>query len=132
MGERKEDIHKVRDLREHLERLRRELEEAEGNYDLNRAAELRHGKIPAIEKELKEAEEMGANNKQENRLLREEVSEEEIADIVSRWTGIPVAKLVEGEREIITIRANFIRACYRTRRSGKPSIRRSSSCSCWY
>lgn len=77
MGERKEDIHKVRDLREHLERLRRELEEAEGNYDLNRAAELRHGKIPAIEKELKEAEEMGANNKQENRLLREEVSEEE-------------------------------------------------------
>ena len=53
MGERKEDIHKVRDLREHLERLRRELEEAEGNYDLNRAAELRHGKIPAIEKELK-------------------------------------------------------------------------------
>jgi ATP-dependent Clp protease ATP-binding subunit ClpB len=95
----KEDIHKVRDLREHLERLRRELEEAEGNYDLNKAAELRHGKIPAIEKELKEAEEMGAHNKQENRLLREEVSEEEIADIVSRWTGIPVAKLVEGERE---------------------------------
>lgn len=99
MGERKEDIHKVRDLREHLERLRRELEEAEGNYDLNKATELRHGKIPAIEKELKEAEEMGAHNKQENRLLREEVSEEEIADIVSRWTGIPVAKLVEGERE---------------------------------
>lgn len=95
----KEDIHKVRDLREHLERLRRELEEAEGNYDLNKAAELRHGKIPAIEKELKEAEEMSAHNKQENRLLREEVSEEEIADIVSRWTGIPVAKLVEGERE---------------------------------
>ena len=95
----KEDIHKVRDLREHLERLRRELEEAEGNYDLNKAAELRHGKIPAIEKELKEAEEMGAHNKQETRLLREEVSEEEIADIVSRWTGIPVAKLVEGERE---------------------------------
>ncbi|MDR2995662.1 MAG: AAA family ATPase, partial [Bacillus cereus] len=95
----KEDIHKVRDLREHLERLRRELEEAEGNYDLNKAAELRHGKIPAIEKELKEAEEMGAHNKQENRLLREEVSEEEIADIVSRWTGIPVVKLVEGERE---------------------------------
>ncbi len=49
----KEDIHKVRDLREHLERLRRELEEAEGNYDLNKAAELRHGKIPAIEKRVK-------------------------------------------------------------------------------
>ncbi len=50
---RKEDIHKVRDLREHLERLRRELEEAEGNYDPNKAAELRHGKIPAIEKRVK-------------------------------------------------------------------------------
>ncbi|MCI0766466.1 ATP-dependent chaperone ClpB [Bacillus sp. TL12] len=95
----KEEIHKVRDLREHLERLRRELEEAEGNYDLNKAAELRHGKIPAVEKELREAEETGAHNGQENRLLREEVSEEEIANIVSRWTGIPVAKLVEGERE---------------------------------
>ncbi|PHB26434.1 ATP-dependent chaperone ClpB [Bacillus pseudomycoides] len=95
----KEEIHKVRDLREHLERLRRELEEAEGNYDLNKAAELRHGKIPAVEKELREAEETGAHNEQENRLLREEVSEEEIANIVSRWTGIPVAKLVEGERE---------------------------------
>ena len=130
MGERKEDIHKVRDLREHLERLRRELEEAEGNYDLNKAAELRHGKFP-IEKELKEAEEW-AHNKQENRLLREEVSEEEIADIVSRWTGIPVAKLVEGEREIITLRANLIRACHRTRGSSKLSVRRSSSCSRWY
>lgn len=95
----KEEIHKVRDLREHLERLRRELEEAEGNYDLNKAAELRHGKIPAIEKELREAEETSADNGQDNRLLREEVSEEEIANIVSRWTGIPVAKLVEGERE---------------------------------
>lgn len=95
----KEEIHKVRDLREHLERLRRELEEAEGNYDLNKAAELRHGKIPAVEKELREAEAANATYKQENRLLREEVSEEEIANIVSRWTGIPVAKLVEGERE---------------------------------
>ncbi|WJE53795.1 ATP-dependent chaperone ClpB [Bacillus cereus] len=95
----KEEIHKVRDLREHLERLRRELEEAEGNYDLNKAAELRHGKIPAMENELREAEEAGTHNGQENRLLREEVSEEEIANIVSRWTGIPVAKLVEGERE---------------------------------
>ncbi len=98
--------------------MRRELEEAEGNYDLNKAAELRHGKF-AIEKRVKEAEEMGAHNKQENRLLREEVSEEEIADIVSRWTGIPVAKLVEGEREIITLRANLIRACHRTRGSSK-------------
>ena len=57
------------------------------------------GKFQTIEKELKEAEKMVHSNKEENRLLREEVSEEEIADIVSRWTGIPVAKLVEGERE---------------------------------
>ncbi|WP_369900679.1 ATP-dependent chaperone ClpB [Bacillus manliponensis] len=95
----KEEIYKVRDLRESLETLRRELEEAEANYDLNKAAELRHGKIPAVEKEIQEAEEAHLQKEQDNRLLREEVTEEEIANIVSRWTGIPVAKLVEGERE---------------------------------
>jgi ATP-dependent Clp protease ATP-binding subunit ClpB len=95
----KEEIQKVRSLREQLERLRRELEEAEGNYDLNKAAELRHGRIPALEKELKQAEEEAMQKQNENRLLREEVTEEEIASIVSRWTGIPVTKLVEGERE---------------------------------
>ncbi|MFX3624105.1 MAG: ATP-dependent chaperone ClpB [Ectobacillus sp.] len=94
----KEEIQKVRNLRGELERLRRKLEEAEANYDLNKAAELRHGRIPALEKELKQAEE--AENKQpENRLLREEVTEEEISTIVSRWTGIPVTRLIEGERE---------------------------------
>lgn len=95
----KEEIQTVRGLREQLERLRRELEEAEGNYDLNKAAELRHGRIPALEKELKQAEEETMQKQSENRLLREEVTEEEIASIVSRWTGIPVTKLVEGERE---------------------------------
>lgn len=93
----KDEIQRIRSLREQLERLRHELEEAEGSYDLNKAAELRHGRIPALERTLKEAEEK--ENKQENRLLREEVTEEEIAAIVSRWTGIPVTKLVEGERE---------------------------------
>ena len=78
--------------------LRRELEKAENEYDLNRAAELRHGKIPALEKELKQME-AEVNGEQGERLLREEVTEDEIADIVSRWTGIPVTKLVEGERE---------------------------------
>ncbi|EIJ81868.1 ATPase [Bacillus methanolicus PB1] len=94
----KEAIQRVRKKRETLERLRRELEEAENNYDLNKAAELRHGKIPALEKELKELENE-EKEKRGSRLLREEVTEEEIAEIVSRWTGIPISKLVEGERE---------------------------------
>lgn len=94
----KEGIQRVQEKREQLEKLRRELEDAENQYDLNRAAELRHGKIPTAEKELEQLEEE-MNSKQGERLLREEVTEEEIANIVSRWTGIPVAKLVEGERE---------------------------------
>ena len=84
--------------RAELDKYRRELEEAESNYDLNKAAELRHGKIPAFEKELATLEEE-LTQSEENRILREEVTAEEIASIVSRWTGIPVTKLVEGERE---------------------------------
>ncbi|OAH59431.1 ATP-dependent chaperone ClpB [Domibacillus aminovorans] len=97
MGE-KEAIMHVKEKRGELDRLRRELEDAESRYDLNRAAELRHGQIPAVEKELVDLE-AGAADEKENRLLREEVTEEEIASIVARWTGIPVTKLVEGERE---------------------------------
>jgi ATP-dependent Clp protease ATP-binding subunit ClpB len=94
----KEAIQKVQEKREQLEKYRLDLQEAENNYDLNKAAELRHGSIPALEKELKrlESEESGM---QGERLLREEVTEDEIAGIVARWTGIPVTKLVEGERE---------------------------------
>ncbi len=95
MGKEKEAIQHVRVLREQLEKAKRELEEAENNYDLNKAAELRHGRIPQLEKQLKQLEE----TEKERRLLREEVTEEEIATIVSKWTGIPVTKLVEGERE---------------------------------
>src|SRR3954452_6534749 len=94
----KEGIQKVQEKRELLEKSRRELEKAESEYDLNKAAELRHGQIPALEKELKQME-AEVNEKQGERLLREEVTEDEIADIVARWTGIPVTKLVEGERE---------------------------------
>ncbi|BCB03024.1 ATP-dependent chaperone ClpB [Bacillus sp. KH172YL63] len=94
----KESISVVQEKREELEKLRRTLEEAESNYDLNKAAELRHGRIPAMEKEL-EALERDMMKEEEGRLLREEVTEEEVADIVARWTGIPVTKLVEGERE---------------------------------
>ncbi|WKA53744.1 ATP-dependent Clp protease ATP-binding subunit [Planococcus shixiaomingii] len=96
--EEKESLKKIQVKREQLDQYRRQLEDAENKYDLNLAAELRHGKIPALEKELsaleKELEHEGAE-----RLLREEVTEEEIAGIVARWTGIPVTKLVEGERE---------------------------------
>lgn len=94
----KEGIQKIQEQRELLEKLRRELEKAENDYDLNKAAELRHGRIPELEKNLK-ALELEVSENEGERLLREEVTEEEIAGIVSRWTGIPVMKLVEGERE---------------------------------
>ncbi len=92
----KQSIQKLQEKREQLEKLRRELQQAEDKYDLNRAAELRHGQIPLAEKELKELETTTAKDE---RLLREEVTGEEISNIVSRWTGIPLSKLVEGERE---------------------------------
>lgn len=95
----KASLQKVQEMREQLEKLRRELEQAENDYDLNKAAELQHGKIPQLEKELARLEDEVAKDKQDARLLREEVTEEEIAGIVARWTGIPVSKLVEGERE---------------------------------
>ncbi|QFT88357.1 Chaperone protein ClpB [Bacillus sp. THAF10] len=95
----KKDIQEIREKREELEKVKRELEAAENDYDLNKAAELRHGKIPTIEKEISELEEKAKRKKETSQLLREEVREEEIAQIVAKWTGIPVTKLVEGERE---------------------------------
>ncbi|MFH7818337.1 ATP-dependent chaperone ClpB [Neobacillus thermocopriae] len=92
----KEVIQKLQEKREQIEAYRRELQQAEDKYDLNRAAELRHGLIPSAEKELKELEQA---TERDDRLLREEVTAEEISNIVSRWTGIPLSKLVEGERE---------------------------------
>lgn len=94
----KEGLEQLQKKREILDEYRRQLEDAESKYDLNKAAELRHGKIPAVEKEIKQLEEALANAS-ENRILREEVTADEIAAIVSRWTGIPVTKLMEGERE---------------------------------
>ncbi|MDE2955059.1 MAG: ATP-dependent chaperone ClpB [Gemmatimonadota bacterium] len=92
----KQELDGVRTLREEIEQTRREIEEAERQYDLNRAAELKHGTLPDLERQLKTAED---SQTMDNRLLREEVTEEEIAEIASRWTGIPVTRLVEGERE---------------------------------
>lgn len=94
----KEALDRVRRVREELERAKRELEDAENDYDLNRAAELRHGRIPQLEKQLRQLEQE-ISEQREGKLLREEVTEEEIAEIVSRWTGIPLTRLVEGERE---------------------------------
>jgi len=96
----KQAIQKVRALREQIEKLRQEIEEAEREYDLNRAAELRHGRLPDLERQLREQDARIAGKQSSGRqLLREEVTEEEVAEIVSRWTGIPVTRLVEGERD---------------------------------
>jgi ATP-dependent Clp protease ATP-binding subunit ClpB len=95
----KEAIGRVRALREDIEKLRHDIETAERAYDLNRAAELKHGKLPDAERKLHEEEERLRTLHGGARLLREEVTEEEIAEIVSKWTGIPVTRLVEGERE---------------------------------
>jgi len=92
-------IHKVQELREKIEQVRQQIETAEREYDLNRAAELKHGELPQLEARLAEEEQKSLAQNEGNRLLREEVTEEEIAGIVSRWTGIPVTRLVEGERE---------------------------------
>ena len=94
----KNAIGKVQKLREDLEAANAALEKAQREYDLNKAAELQYGKIPALRKEL-EAEEAVAQQGRERSLLRDKVTEEEIARIIERWTGIPVSRLMEGERE---------------------------------
>jgi ATP-dependent Clp protease ATP-binding subunit ClpB len=88
-------IGRTRKLREEIEAARREMEKAERGYDLNKVAELRHGRIPQLEAELKKLEKAGTGTT----LFKEEVSAEEIAEIVARWTGIPLTRLVEGEKE---------------------------------
>ncbi|WP_274386345.1 ATP-dependent chaperone ClpB [Streptosporangium sp. KLBMP 9127] len=92
-------LRKVQALRQEMESVRREAEQAERDYDLNRAAELRHGRLPELERRLEAAEERLSTRQNGHRLLREVVTEDEIADIVSRWTGIPVTRLKEGERD---------------------------------
>jgi ATP-dependent Clp protease ATP-binding subunit ClpB len=92
-------LRKVQALRQEIERLRHEADQAERSYDLNRAAELRHGTLPELERRLQAEEAQLAAKQGGRRLLREVVTEDEIASIVSRWTGIPVSRLKEGERE---------------------------------
>ena len=95
----KQSIGKVQNLRQEIEKINAEIEMAQNHYDLNKAAELKYGKLPQLQKELEEAEKAGETEEKEDTLLRDKVTEEEISRIVARWTGIPVAKLMEGERE---------------------------------
>jgi len=95
----KEGVQKLRTLREQLDQTRVEIEKAERQYDLNRAAELKYGKLTELERKLKTEESRLAEKQSGKRLLKEEVDEEDIAQVVSRWTGVPVSKLLEGEMQ---------------------------------
>ena len=95
----KASIGKVQKLREQLEQLNADIERAEQSYDLNQAAELKYGKLPELQKKLAEEEKRTQEKEHRDSLLRDKVTEEEIARIVERWTGIPVARLMEGERD---------------------------------
>jgi ATP-dependent Clp protease ATP-binding subunit ClpB len=95
----KQDINKVQDIKKQLDKINAEIEIAQRNFDYEKAAKLRYGKLPELQKQLEEAQQQ--SGKEQSSLLRDKVTEEEIAKIVSRWTGIPVTKLMEGEREKI-------------------------------
>lgn len=97
----KSTIEKVQKLREKLEKLNSDIEQAEQNYDLNKAAELKYGKLPELKKQLEEEEQIAVNLLKSRSLLRDKVTEKEIAQIIERWTGIPTSKLMEGQQEKI-------------------------------
>jgi len=94
----KQAVQQVQAIREQIERVKIDIERAERQYDLNKAAELKYGRLPELEKKLTAAE-AAADQGKENKLVKEEVGEQEIAAVVSRWTGVPVAKLLEGEKQ---------------------------------
>ena len=95
----KDAVQKLRSIRERIEQVKIDIERAEREYDLNRAAELRYGQLAQLEKDLKTEEESLDRKQGQISLLKEEVEEEDIAEVVSRWTGVPVAKLLEGETQ---------------------------------
>lgn len=103
----KTSIARIQTLREEIEKTNGEIASAERGYDLDKLAELKYGKLPQLRKELEEAEEAAEKSK-ENSLLRDKVTDEEIARIVGRWTGIPVTKLMEGEREKLLSLENIL------------------------
>ncbi|MCD8483295.1 MAG: ATP-dependent chaperone ClpB [Verrucomicrobia bacterium] len=94
----KQSVTQAQQLREQIEQLRREMEQAERAYDLNKVAEIKHGTLPQLERELRDAENKNRASAQAT-LFREEVTAEEVAEIIARWTGIPVTRLLEGEKE---------------------------------
>jgi ATP-dependent Clp protease ATP-binding subunit ClpB len=93
----KEAVLKLRSLRQQIDQTKLDAEQAERSYDLSKAAELKYGKLNELERKLKTEEEAFASKQGESKLIKEEVDEEDIADVVSRWTGVPVSKLLEGE-----------------------------------
>ena len=95
----KDAIGKVQKIREEMEKVNGEIELAQRQYDLNKAAELKYGRLPELQRQLQEEEALAESRKGGDSLLRDKVTEEEIARIVGRWTGIPVSRLMEGERE---------------------------------
>jgi ATP-dependent Clp protease ATP-binding subunit ClpB len=95
----KNSVQRLRQLREQVEQTKGEIEKAERQYDLNRAAELKYGKLTALEKQLKQATAKFTGQQSASRLIKEEVDEEDIAEVVSRWTGVPVTRLLEGEMQ---------------------------------
>ncbi|MGN0641521.1 MAG: ATP-dependent chaperone ClpB [Huintestinicola sp.] len=103
----KNSVSKLQKLREDIEKTNGDIVNAERNYDLNKAAELKYGKLPALKKELEEAE-AAADDYEKHTLIRDKVTDEEIAKIVGRWTGIPVSKLMEGERDKLLNMENIL------------------------
>lgn len=99
----KQAIGKVRKLREEIEAVNAEIEKAENAYDLNKAAEYKYGKLPALKKQLEAEEQIAEKAQSSDSLLHDRVTEEEIAKIIGRWTGIPVSRLMESEREKLTV-----------------------------
>jgi ATP-dependent Clp protease ATP-binding subunit ClpB len=95
----KDSVQRLRELREKLEQTKVEIEQAERQYDLNRAAELKYGTLAALERQVQQSTEQFAKQQGQSRLIKEEVDEEDIAGVVSRWTGVPVTKLLEGEMQ---------------------------------
>src|SRR5439155_5512278 len=93
----KEGVQRVRSLREQIDNVKIEIAQAERAYDLNKAAELKYGRLSELDRQLRAEEERVSNNQGVPRLLKEEVDEEDVAEVVSRWTGVPVSKLLEGE-----------------------------------
>ncbi|NMR85103.1 type VI secretion system ATPase TssH, partial [Vibrio parahaemolyticus] len=103
--EEKKEIEKVKNIKEEIDKVKREIEEAERNYDLERLSQLKYGRLVELEKQLAEAQQK--DNTRE-RMLKEEVTEEETAEVVAKWTGIPVNKLLETEREKLLNLGNIL------------------------